>query len=123
MLNFCEDVNPLRAEITRDRVRNRHGGKLLVKRSAAGTEAEPGAYDGLLPRRPGCFVSVPTRIDAVGYRVDMQIAVSPYLRTVETSLRKLADRPVLIVWDIKNFAFREAQLKWFERVFFRHTRP
>ncbi len=29
------------------------GMKLLVKRPAAGTEAEPWAYDGLLPRHPG----------------------------------------------------------------------
>ena len=31
----------------------RRGMKLLVKRPAAGAEAEPWAYDGSLPRRPG----------------------------------------------------------------------
>jgi hypothetical protein len=31
----------------------KRGMKLVVKRPANGTEAEPWAYDGLLPRRPG----------------------------------------------------------------------
>jgi hypothetical protein len=37
-----------------EKIENRHGGmKLLVKRPAAGAEAEPWAYDGAIPRRPG----------------------------------------------------------------------
>jgi hypothetical protein len=36
----------------------RRGMKLVVKRPANGIEAEPWAYDALLPRRPGTLVSV-----------------------------------------------------------------
>src|SRR5262249_34413768 len=48
------------------------------------------------------------------------IAASPYLRTVEQILPRLADRPVLIVWGMKDFAFRDAERLRFERVFSKH---
>jgi haloalkane dehalogenase len=48
------------------------------------------------------------------------IASSRYLRTVEENLPKLADRPVLIVWGMKDFAFRDTERKRFERAFPRH---
>ena len=46
------------------------------------------------------------------------VAASPYLENVEANLPKLADRPALIVWGMKDFAFREAER--LERLFFRH---
>jgi haloalkane dehalogenase len=48
------------------------------------------------------------------------IAASPFLRTVEANLPKLADRPTLIVWGVKDFAFRRAERERFERVFVKH---
>jgi haloalkane dehalogenase len=48
------------------------------------------------------------------------IAASPYLRTVEANLSKLADRPALIVWGMKDFAFRDAERQRFEQAFPRH---
>lgn len=48
------------------------------------------------------------------------IAASPYLREVEAGLAKLADRPALIVWGTKDFAFRDAERARFERSFPRH---
>jgi haloalkane dehalogenase len=48
------------------------------------------------------------------------IAASAYLRTVEQNLPKLAGRPVLIVWGMKDFAFRDAERVRFERVFPKH---
>jgi haloalkane dehalogenase len=48
------------------------------------------------------------------------IAASAYLRDVEANLGKLADRPALIVWGKKDFAFRDAERERFERPFPRH---
>lgn len=49
------------------------------------------------------------------------IAASPYLRRVEANLPKLADRPALIVWGTKDFAFRATERARFERLFPNHT--
>src|ERR1700757_2182327 len=54
------------------------------------------------------------------YLAHLLIASSRYLRTVEENLPKLADRPVLIVWGMKDFAFRDTERKRFERAFPRH---
>jgi haloalkane dehalogenase len=48
------------------------------------------------------------------------IAASAYLREVETNLPKLADRPALIVWGTKDFAFGERERKRFEASFPNH---
>ena len=48
------------------------------------------------------------------------VAASPYLQGVAADLHKLADRPVLIVWGTKEFAFREAERQRFERLFSKH---
>jgi haloalkane dehalogenase len=48
------------------------------------------------------------------------IAASSYLENVEANLPKLADRPALIVWGTKDFAFRDAERERFERLFWRH---
>jgi haloalkane dehalogenase len=48
------------------------------------------------------------------------VAASPYLREVAGNLSRLADRPVLIVWGMKDFAFREAERQRFERMFSKH---
>lgn len=48
------------------------------------------------------------------------VAASKYLSEVEASLAQLADRPVLIVWGTKDFAFREPARVRFERAFPRH---
>jgi haloalkane dehalogenase len=48
------------------------------------------------------------------------IAAADYLRQVEGNLPKLADRPALIVWGTKDFAFREAERERFERFFPKH---
>jgi haloalkane dehalogenase len=48
------------------------------------------------------------------------IAASPFLQTVEANLPKLADRPTLIVWGVKDFAFGRAEREQFERVFVKH---
>jgi haloalkane dehalogenase len=48
------------------------------------------------------------------------VAASPYLAEVEVGLHKLADRPALIVWGTKDFAFREANRKRFEAAFPNH---
>jgi haloalkane dehalogenase len=63
--------------------------------------------------------SRPRRIAAVTAPRQL-IAASPYLENVEGSLPKLADRPVLIVWGTKDFAFRDAERERFERLFLRH---
>lgn len=49
------------------------------------------------------------------------IAATPYLREVEASLPKLADRPALIVWGLKDVAFRAAERQRFEQLFPTHT--
>jgi haloalkane dehalogenase len=45
------------------------------------------------------------------------IRASPYLRSVEAGLAKLADRPALIVWGTQDFAFREPERARFEALF------
>jgi haloalkane dehalogenase len=49
------------------------------------------------------------------------VRASAYLKEVETILPSLADRPTLIVWGMKDFAFRDAERTRFERIFARHT--
>lgn len=49
------------------------------------------------------------------------VAVSTYLREVERNLPKFAHRPALIVWGMKDFAFREAERERFERTFPKST--
>ena len=48
------------------------------------------------------------------------IKASPYLREVEASLDKLADRPALIVWGKADFAFGELERSRFEQIFLPH---
>jgi len=48
------------------------------------------------------------------------IAASSYLREVERNLPRLADRPALIVWGTKDFAFQDAARERFERTFVKH---
>ena len=48
------------------------------------------------------------------------IAATPFLREVEANLPKLADRPALIVWGMRDFAFRARERERFERLFLRH---
>jgi haloalkane dehalogenase len=48
------------------------------------------------------------------------IAAAPYLREVERNLPRLADRPALIVWGTKDFAFQDAAREHFERIFLKH---
>ena len=48
------------------------------------------------------------------------VAASPYLAEVQASLHTLADRPALIVWGTKDFAFREANRRRFEAAFPNH---
>jgi haloalkane dehalogenase len=45
------------------------------------------------------------------------IAATDYLKEVEANLPKIADRPTLIVWGTKDFAFREGERKRFEAAF------
>jgi len=49
------------------------------------------------------------------------IKASPYLREVEANLPRLADRPALIVWGLKDLAFRGAERQRFEQLFPNHT--
>jgi haloalkane dehalogenase len=48
------------------------------------------------------------------------VAASPFLADVETDLHRIADRPTLIVWGTRDFAFREANRKRFEAAFPNH---
>jgi len=48
------------------------------------------------------------------------ILASPFLREVEANLSRVSDRPALIVWGTKDFAFREAERTRFERIFRTH---
>jgi len=48
------------------------------------------------------------------------IAASPYLERVAANLPNLADRPALIVWGMKDFAFTDAERERFERLLARH---
>jgi len=45
------------------------------------------------------------------------IAASAYLEEVESNLPTLADRPTLIVWGAKDFAFDDSHRARFERAF------
>ena len=68
----------------------------------------------LAPRRN------PARRTATMIAPRLLVAVSPYLREVAGNLSRLADRPVLIVWGTKDFAFREAERQRFEGIFSKH---
>jgi haloalkane dehalogenase len=48
------------------------------------------------------------------------IAAAPFLEEVERNLPKLADRPALIVWGTRDFAFRDAERRRFESLFPNH---
>jgi haloalkane dehalogenase len=48
------------------------------------------------------------------------IAAADYLTEVEANLPKIGDRPALIVWGTKDFAFRESERKRFEATFPNH---
>ena len=48
------------------------------------------------------------------------IAAADYLTEVEANLPKIADRPALIVWGTKDFAFGEGERKRFEATFPNH---
>ena len=48
------------------------------------------------------------------------VAAAPYLAEVEARLPKIADRPALIAWGLKDFAFRDAARRRFEEAFPRH---
>jgi haloalkane dehalogenase len=62
----------------------------------------------------------PARRTAAVIAPKQLIAASAYLREVEGNLPKLADRPALIVWGTKDFAFRNAERERFERTFLKH---
>jgi haloalkane dehalogenase len=59
------------------------------------------------------------RVAAVVAPRQLMVA-SDYLREVEQGLTRFADRPVLIVWGTRDFAFGEAARVCFERRFPRH---
>jgi len=48
------------------------------------------------------------------------IAASGYLADLEAAMPKIADRPALIVWGQKDFAFRQAARQRFEKLFPNH---
>jgi haloalkane dehalogenase len=48
------------------------------------------------------------------------VAASEYLTEVESGLARVADRPALIVWGLRDFAFRDAMRKRFEDSFPNH---
>ena len=48
------------------------------------------------------------------------IAASAYLKEVEANLPRLADRPALIVWGTRDFAFQAGERKRFEATFPNH---
>lgn len=48
------------------------------------------------------------------------IAASDYLREVEVNLQRFADRPALIVWGARDFAFRQKNRERFEQTFPTH---
>jgi haloalkane dehalogenase len=48
------------------------------------------------------------------------VAASQYLREVEAGLSMLSDRPALIVWGQKDFAFHDAERERFEATFPNH---
>ena len=59
----------------------------------------------------------PARRIAAGVGPRQLIAASEFLRTVEAGLPRLADRPALIVWGRRDFAFGEAEAARFGQVF------
>jgi haloalkane dehalogenase len=50
------------------------------------------------------------------------VAASPYLAQVEAGLSKISDRPALIVWGLKDFAFGDSARQRFEQAFPHHRR-
>lgn len=48
------------------------------------------------------------------------VAASPYLAQVEAGLPKISDRPALIVWGLKDFAFQDTARRRFEQAFPHH---
>lgn len=62
----------------------------------------------------------PTRRAPAAIAPRQLIAASGYLMEVEASLPRLADRPALIVWGAKDFAFRAAERERFEAAFPNH---
>lgn len=48
------------------------------------------------------------------------VAAPAYLLEVEANLANIAQRPTLIVWGLKDFAFRDAERKRFEQLFVNH---
>jgi haloalkane dehalogenase len=48
------------------------------------------------------------------------LASRPFLAEIESKLAVLGDRPALIVWGTKDFAFRVAERERWERVFPEH---
>lgn len=48
------------------------------------------------------------------------VAASPFLREVETNLPRVANKPALIVWGLKDLAFQQVEREHFESVFPRH---
>src|SRR5215472_12854357 len=48
------------------------------------------------------------------------VRAAPYLAEVEARLPKIADRPALIAWGLKDFGFRDAERRRFEEAFPRH---
>jgi haloalkane dehalogenase len=62
----------------------------------------------------------PSRRTAAVIAPRQLIRASPFLREVEGNLSRLSDRPALIVWGTKDFAFREAERTRFERIFQAH---
>lgn len=59
----------------------------------------------------------PARREASVVAPRQLIAASEYLRVVEAGLPRLADRPALIVWGKKDFAFRDADAARFAKLF------
>jgi len=62
----------------------------------------------------------PSRRTAAVIAPRQLIAASAYLREVEGNLPKIADRPTLIVWGTKDFAFGKPERERFERIFLKH---
>jgi haloalkane dehalogenase len=76
---------------------------------------DPGVLNAYLapwsdPMRRGPAVIAPRQL----------VAATPYLANIEANLHTLADRPALIVWGSKDFAFREVNRMRFEAAFPNH---
>jgi len=48
------------------------------------------------------------------------VSTRSFLSRIQQNLAVLADKPVLIVWGLRDFAFQEPERLRFERVFPRH---